>query len=577
MPNPEEQPLLRTLKLAIAGLLSGHLLLGLAWIAFLPPWEGFDETAHYSYLQQLSDKGQSPFNNSGFISTDVETYYDFAPVSYSLATALGEDVSFTYKTFFESFPETLEEAARHIHHPPASPRVYEPSDSRNWQFQHPPLYYLVLAPVYKMTQSMSWGMQLMILRSASYLIAWMAMAVGVAGCFYMARKRSLAKHPTLPLWAALGIGLWPLLFPAWYADMARMGNDSLCALLVAAIWFLMIKQAENEVSLWFCLTLGMLLGLGCLSKAFFIPVSAGLLIFLIWKVGHLRARLPDRETGNEYLFVAAAALVLFAVCGLWYLMNYIKLGILVGSEEMIDLNRSGGLVKEIPKKFTLMAWFRGHIAMFTTFAWAGSWSWARPPFIFLGPMLGGVFFAAGIYFLNLRRFAMTSAAWVPVWLTLPMLLGFSYHVLVRMALTGQGSGTGGYYLHIMVVPLATALGMGIGEIWHRKILRTVLLGWLCYAILFTLVTAWAQILLYSGIVSITESGKFYQLPETLPFLLGLPQAFQQMHILGFPVWGLCVGLLGLAATGAGLVFGKRCAKALELSKSREKSNALESR
>ena len=36
-------------------LLLAVLLAGLGWLALLPPWEGFDEAAHYSYIQQIAD------------------------------------------------------------------------------------------------------------------------------------------------------------------------------------------------------------------------------------------------------------------------------------------------------------------------------------------------------------------------------------------------------------------------------------------------------------------------------------------------------------------------------------------
>ena len=48
------------LATAVSCLLAGQLLLGVAHVAMLPPWEGFDETAHYSYLQQLADRGELP-------------------------------------------------------------------------------------------------------------------------------------------------------------------------------------------------------------------------------------------------------------------------------------------------------------------------------------------------------------------------------------------------------------------------------------------------------------------------------------------------------------------------------------
>ncbi|PYM60955.1 MAG: hypothetical protein DMD79_14360 [Candidatus Rokuibacteriota bacterium] len=60
------------LATAVSCLLAGHLLLGVAHVAILPPWEGFDETAHYSYLQQLADRGELPRLGTARMSTDVE-------------------------------------------------------------------------------------------------------------------------------------------------------------------------------------------------------------------------------------------------------------------------------------------------------------------------------------------------------------------------------------------------------------------------------------------------------------------------------------------------------------------------
>jgi hypothetical protein len=47
-------------RVITAVLLLAALFIGLAHIALLPPFEGFDETGHYSYIQQLADTGRSP-------------------------------------------------------------------------------------------------------------------------------------------------------------------------------------------------------------------------------------------------------------------------------------------------------------------------------------------------------------------------------------------------------------------------------------------------------------------------------------------------------------------------------------
>src|SRR5262245_50994510 len=43
-----------------AALLLAALLIGLAHVAGLPPFEGFDETAHYSYIEQIAKTGTLP-------------------------------------------------------------------------------------------------------------------------------------------------------------------------------------------------------------------------------------------------------------------------------------------------------------------------------------------------------------------------------------------------------------------------------------------------------------------------------------------------------------------------------------
>jgi len=57
----------RLLLLAVA-------LLGVAHVAFLPPFEGTDERGHWSYIQQLADTGLAPRVGAAMISADVDAY-----------------------------------------------------------------------------------------------------------------------------------------------------------------------------------------------------------------------------------------------------------------------------------------------------------------------------------------------------------------------------------------------------------------------------------------------------------------------------------------------------------------------
>jgi hypothetical protein len=61
------------LQTTIVTLLVGSLLIGLSFAALLPPFEGFDETAHYSSIEQIAETGKWPRLNDP-IAAEVSDY-----------------------------------------------------------------------------------------------------------------------------------------------------------------------------------------------------------------------------------------------------------------------------------------------------------------------------------------------------------------------------------------------------------------------------------------------------------------------------------------------------------------------
>lgn len=534
---------------SIVVLLFGYLFLGIAHIAILPPWEGFDETAHYSYLQQIADTYKLPRQGTARISEDVEKYVLFAPIPYTSVPPMERNGGFTYKAFFESPAEIVNRGYEYIHKPPIEPRNYTEGNGNNWQSQHPPLYYLLLSPIYLATKHLSWGVQLFILRLTSYLFAWSALIVGVYICHLAIHSHSSITNKPLYYWIMLGFGIWPIIFPSWFPEMARMGNDSLCALIVALILVVSIRACRDGLSLTYSFALGVLLGLGCLTKSFFIPVTVGVVGF--W--GIRQWTIEGKQYLKTTLFYLSLMLLLIAsISGWWYFMNWYQHEVVLGSDEMIHLKNAGGLLKNLLQNFSLKAWLRGHAAFITTFVWSGTWSLARPPYIYLAPMAFIAIFVATTYIIALRHFKITTAPWLPIWCSLPVLLGFSYHVLLRIALTGEGRGTSGYYLHFLVVPLIVALGIGFGTAWHKKGFRTTAFILFWYAVVFSVAISWAQFLLFSGIIFKSGSNKFYQFPESMPSLLGLSDAFGHLKIIAFPNIGIFAWLFGVILISIGL-------------------------
>jgi len=549
-------------RLAVACLLSGAGILGVAHVALLPPWEGFDEEAHYSSLQQLADTNELPRLGRARISQDVQSYAVSAPVRYG-NTAGNESMGrFTYRSFFEAPDDVVARGRAVVHDPPSTARRYRAGTRGNWEAQHPPLYYAVLSPVYALTRELSWGAQLFILRLVSYLFAWLALVLGVYTC----AKLIPAGSGSAPYrdWLVLGVAAWPVIFPGWFPEMARLGNDSLSALIAAAVWWSTVRALEQGPSVRYAAAAGVLLGLGWLTKAFFVPLTVGLGAFWCvrqWRMGGRRALVPLVPPS-----LLAAALIA-AISGWWYIGNWREHGVPLGSIELIRLNEAGGLVSGLEQHFTLAALLRFGATFVTRLAWPSTWSLARPPYVYLVPLGLLVLVAAGAYVSTLRRFRLTGLESLPAWLVTPILLGFGYHMLVLIALTGEGSGFGGYYLHLLVAPLGVALGLGAGGSWphpRARVLWTILT---LYAIVFAIVISWAQVLLFAGVLWRSPT-RFYQLPPGLPPHLGLPEALGRLAVVAYPVTGAISWVIGGSLLVLGIVAAWRTARVLPAISSR---------
>jgi len=110
------------------------LATGIGWLALLPPWESFDETAHFSSVQQMADTGTLPIFGKSFMSRDVVGYRQHLPMPYSSTPPFEENGGITYQRFFAAPVTDAAKLALEY------PRGFVPSDQPNWQSQHPPLY-----------------------------------------------------------------------------------------------------------------------------------------------------------------------------------------------------------------------------------------------------------------------------------------------------------------------------------------------------------------------------------------------------------------------------------------------------
>ncbi len=477
-------------------------LLGFAHIAFLPPFEGFDETAHLSYIQQVADTGTFPRLGRDMLSTDVEEYP--GPLPYGRAA--NEDR--TYWAFFSEPAPTLD-------FPPS--RMYRAGEIPNWQAQHPPLYYLLMTPFYKLARDWSWPSLFLLLRSVSWALAFAGFAIGALATLRAVGTLSPASvWPTSP-WV---VTAWPFLFPEFFPEMARLGNDSLCLLLMGLAWMLLLRLFERR-DVNTAAMLGLALGLGLWTKAFFIAIAAGIGAFLVFAA--LRGR------SRELMQSAGFVLIVAAVIGSgWYVSGWAS----TGSLDFLQADKAPDVLGDTLRGFDLGTFLHGLGGIAVSFAWAGTWSFGRFDPIYTAPVVLLVALPLMIWMMQLRRARDVTVA--PLFIAAPMVLGLVAHWVTQMTLPGHGNATAGWYLHILAGPLALALALG----WRKSFWPLAAYAGIFHA------ACWAlQLSLFSGCAFKSPDYKYVQAGECLI----VPE---HLALLAWPTLGTAALLLAFLSAGA---------------------------
>jgi 4-amino-4-deoxy-L-arabinose transferase-like glycosyltransferase len=193
-------------------LLLAFLLTGALYALRIPAWQAPDEPAHYNYIRQVSE---------GRLPLIEEDDYDEA---------------YRSRIVSEGFPADLS----------IDPLTYE-----DWQ---PPLYYLLLVPVFRLT-----GGSLVALRLASLLFG--------AAIIWVAYQAASELWPRQE-WLALTATAFVAFLPQHVAGLATLNNDSLANLIIATILWLLLRSAGRPgraAAQW--ALIGALLGVGFLTKA----------------------------------------------------------------------------------------------------------------------------------------------------------------------------------------------------------------------------------------------------------------------------------------------------------------------
>jgi hypothetical protein len=193
-----------------------YLAFGIAYALKVPKWNAPDEPAHFNYVRHVATTATLPVLQQG----------DYDQAYLARLTAA-------------QFPDSM------------------PIDAVRYEAHQPPLYYLLAAVVYKLTEGFSLDTQVLLLRLFSLSIGSLALIATYA----VVRE----AFPLRPLWA-LGAAAFAAGVPMHVAMSAAVQNDPLGQLWLS----LALLALVGGLRIGFCrarlVVLGLVIGLALLTK-----------------------------------------------------------------------------------------------------------------------------------------------------------------------------------------------------------------------------------------------------------------------------------------------------------------------
>ncbi len=505
------------------------LAMGLFHLATTPVFEGFDEPWHYSAIRQIAYLGKITMREESYVDQFVLDYqgplpydsgsppFDRSIPPFDRGTAYGKFVR--DRKLIDSYTAQYRESV-----PPA--HFASSTEPNNLYRQHPALYYALMAPVLRLVDGTPLVTQVFILRLLSYLLALSGIALGILAIGR--RERLDSGEQGFPL--LLGFLIYPYLSPMFFPEFARVGSDSLCLFLVGVLAYLVSKWLANDGDVKSSLSIGVVLGIGLLTKAFFIPIAAAVFMYVLMPA--FAARALNQDPVRRIRAIAGILLPAVIIGGGWYVYNYLAYGSFSGSNLGIWLAQRGGLLANLGGTFSLLVFVRGLAAAVVTYLWGGTQSLAHLPYLTYAPLLAALGCILAAFCFRLRRIPLADPLWLSMWLAAFFALGIGGHAVSNMAVGGNGN-TPGWYFHILAPFLAPAIGVGVYSLFHNSKSKRIFFGFAAYAAIFHCIAIWLQLTLFSG-CSVKGDDKHYLFQSNYLCLDNAAMVVEGISLFGYP-------------------------------------------
>jgi len=450
----------------LAAIWLGFLFRGWFYAAMFPLWEGFDEFAHFGVIRAMAVKGVwlPPRNQPE--PRDVVESLQLAPVPWQVRGWHEFRSSLTEEQYWALPAGERHQRESALRNLPASWSREDSAGPSAYEALQPPLYYWLMAPVLYVLKDSGLLAQVLWLRMLSAAIASLAVPLTFAIAFAVTGREPVA----------LGCAAVLAVMPGFAIDVGRVSNESLSILLFTVLTWVGLRVLTRAPDMRGAVALGVCLGLGLLTKAYFLTAVPAVFLLLIYK--YRRAWTAGVASGAVTLVIA----------GWWYARNILTTGTLAGLAESVILRNKSlpAILSVIPH----VPWLRALDTILVSHLYYGGWSslgvrsWMYHVFFTI------VLVAALGLVAQLRRVEVLwlAAVYGFFW------LGQFYNVLLQYLANGL-AGSMGWYMYAVV-----ACEVVLCAVAFRCRVWTMTLGTILFALLDLYGMHWVAIPYYTGMI-----------------------------------------------------------------------------
>jgi len=406
---------------------------GLFYCTVWPLWEGFDEWAHFGVAQNMST-GQLIIDRNAMASDTVNISLQLAAVPRGMTSISSGSVT---REQYWDLP--VEERMRRDN----ALRIldskktdgYSPGLTPAYEASQPPLYYWLIAIPLRLLRSSTLVSQVWFARVLTVAMASISIFLG----FLLSRK--VFENESLAFGMTALIGLMPGLA----IDLARVSNEGLGLAVGTGLLLAVCRWIEKPQLYARTIIVGISLGLGLLTKAYFLTALPALLVLFVGLIWQHR---KDSGRAREYATHAAVAFAIaLGMGGWWYLRNIAQTGTLSGLDEALML-RGIGFAEKLDAAVRV-DWYAAIDTVLLSHIWYSGWSlFALRRSIYR--MFYYFFFVATCGFVGSRQFLRSSSVLCILVLYGFFWLGQGYQIVMLFISKSTSVAMGGWYLHSMI-------------------------------------------------------------------------------------------------------------------------------